>query len=147
MIPVHPRLNVVFFKFSFICKTFFPRVYFLKIYVTLQNFAKEKWRQKVAKNLRGFIFYFFWNLVFMWKGSQPRIYTELLRFQLRVEDPKHIIVLMQSIIPIFIHSFHVLTLVLRTRKMKDWFVWYLISDIKDWYLIKTMIIFCLRLFR
>ena len=47
----------------------------------------------------------------MCKGSQTKIYTDLLRFQSKVKDPIHIAILMKSIIPFFIHSFHVLTLV------------------------------------
>ena len=56
----------------------------------------------------------------MWKGSQPRIYTDLLRFQSRVKDPMHIImiILMKSVIPFFINSFHVLLLVYE-KKIKE----------------------------
>ena len=108
MIPVYPRLKVMFFKFLFIHKIFFCTNLSLMICVTWQNFARVKWRQKVVKILHIFVFVLFWNLVFMCKASQPRIYVDLLRFQSRVKDPVHIIILMESIIPFFIHSFHVL---------------------------------------
>ena len=52
MIPVDPRLNVMFFKFLFIHKTVFARVCFLMIYLAWLNFAREKWRHEVAKILR-----------------------------------------------------------------------------------------------
>ena len=45
MIPVYRRLNVMFFLFLFIPKTFFAQVRFLMIYFTWQNFGREKWRQ------------------------------------------------------------------------------------------------------
>ena len=70
----------------------------------------------MAKNLRGFAFGLFWNVVFMCKGSQPRIYVDLLRFQSRVKDSVHKIILMKSIFPFFIHYFHVLTLVYEQEK-------------------------------
>ena len=55
----------------------------LTIYLTWQIFAREKWRHEVAKILHGFGLVLFWNIVFMCKGSQPRIYADLLRFQCR----------------------------------------------------------------
>ena len=109
---MYPRLNVSF-KFLFIHKTFFARVCFLMIYLAWQNLAREKWRHEVAKILRGSAFVLFWYLVFMCKGCQPRIYADLLRFQSRVNDPIHII-LMRSMIPFFIHSFWVLKVSLHT---------------------------------
>ena len=52
--------------------------------------------------------FFFFKLNFVCKGSQPRgVYADLLRFQSRVEDSIHII-LMKSMNPFFIPSFHVL---------------------------------------
>ena len=105
--PVYPRFTFMFFKFLFMHKTFFARVYFLMIYLNWQNFAREKWQHEVAKILHGFIFILFWDLVFICKGSQPRIYADLSG----VKDPIHTIILMKCIIPFFIRSFHVLTLV------------------------------------
>ena len=58
---------------------------------------------------------------FILELSQPRIYADLLRFQTRVKDPKdpiHIIILVKSIIPFFIHSFHVLILVYEQRNQR-----------------------------
>ena len=66
-----------------------------------------------------FIFILFWNLVFMSKGSQPRVYADLLRFYSRVKDTILIVTLMKSMIPFFIHSFHVLTLVYEQEKSKS----------------------------
>ena len=40
--PVYPRFTFMFFKFLFMHKTFFARVYFLMIYLNWQNFAREK---------------------------------------------------------------------------------------------------------
>ena len=108
--PVYPRFTFMFFKFLFMHKTFFAWVYFLMIYLNWQNFAREKWQHEVAKILHGFIFILFCNLVFICKGSQPRIYADLLRFQSGVKDPIHTIILMKSIIPFFTRSFHVLFL-------------------------------------
>ena len=51
----------------------------------------EKSDDTNSKNLTQFCFVFFWNLVFICKGSQPRIYADLLRFLSRVKDPIHII--------------------------------------------------------
>ena len=110
MIPVYLRRKVMFFQFLSIHKTLFARVCFLLIYVTWQNFPREKWRHEVAKILRSFVFVLLWNLVSMCKGSQSRIYADLLRFQPRVNDPLHVIILMKNIIPFFNHFFHVLTL-------------------------------------
>ena len=62
MIQVDPRLNIKFFKFLFIHRTFFEQVCFLMIYLTWLNFAREKWRHEVAKNLGGFVFVLFWKL-------------------------------------------------------------------------------------
>ena len=69
MIPVYPRLNVMFFKFSVIHKTFFAQVRFLKIYLTWENFTREKWQHEEVKISGGFVFALFCNLVFMCKGS------------------------------------------------------------------------------
>ena len=59
----------------------------------------------------------------MCKVSQPRIYSDLLRFQSRVKDPIDIItviiILMKSIIPFFIHSFYLLTLAYEQKKSKN----------------------------
>ena len=58
---------------------------------------------------------------FILELSQPRIYADLLRFQTRVNDPKdpvYIIILVKSIIPFFIHSFHVLILVYEQRNQR-----------------------------
>ena len=106
---VYPRLNVIF-KFLYIRHKFFARVCFFMTYLAWKNFVREKWPCKLAKNLLGFVFVLVWNLVFMCKVSQPRIYPDLLRFQSRVKDPIHIIILM-NIITFFIHFFHLLTLV------------------------------------
>ena len=117
--PVYPRFTFMFFKFLFMHKTFFARVYFLMIYLNWQNFAREKWQHEVAKILHGFIFILFCNLVFICKGSQPRIYADLLRFQSGVKHPIHTIILMKSIIPFFTRSFHVLTLVYEQEKSRN----------------------------
>ena len=53
-------------------------------YLTWQNFAREKWQHEVTTILCRFVL--FWNLVFMCKGSQPRIYADLLRVNSRVKD-------------------------------------------------------------
>ena len=89
------------------------------IYLTWQNFTTEMRRHKVVKILRGFVFVLFWNVIFMCKGSQPRIDANLLRFQSRVKDPTHIIILMESIVPFSIHSFYVLTTVYEQEKLKN----------------------------
>ena len=52
----------------------------------------------------------------MRKGSQPRIYGNLLRFQSRIKDHTHIIIFMKSVITFLIHSFHILTLVHEQEK-------------------------------
>ena len=97
IIPVYSYLNVMLFKFFLIHKTFFARVCFSMIYLTWESFTREKWRQEVAKTLRGFVFVLFLTLVFMCKSSQPRIYTGLLRFQSRAKDPAiHIMILTES---------------------------------------------------
>ena len=67
------------------------------IYLTKQNFTREKSRHEVAKMLRGSVEVLFWNLVFMCNGIQSRICTDLLKFQSKVRDPIHIIILMMSI--------------------------------------------------
>ena len=55
----------------------------------------------------------------MRKGSQPRIYADLLRFQSSVKDPKYITILMKSIIRFFICSVLVVTLVNEQEKSKN----------------------------
>ena len=91
MIPEYLHLNVMFFMFLFIHKTFFLSLFFNDIpYLT-------KRRQRKVTTRSGEDFVLFWNLVFMCKGSHPRIYADLLRFQSRVKDPIHIIILMKSI--------------------------------------------------
>ena len=77
MILVYLSLNVMLFKFLFIHKIFLARVSFLMLYIAWQNFAREKWQHKVVKVLHGSVFVLFWNLVFMCKGSQARIYANL----------------------------------------------------------------------
>ena len=119
MIPVYPCLSVKFFKFLVIPETFFARVYFSVRYLTCQSFARENWRNEVVKILRSFVFVLFWNLVFMCKSNQPRIYADLLKFQSRAQDSVLIIILTMSIIPFFIHSFHVLALVYEQEKPKN----------------------------
>ena len=42
IIPLYPHLNVMFFKFVFIHKTFLVQVCFSMIYLNWQNFAREK---------------------------------------------------------------------------------------------------------
>ena len=74
----------------------------------------------MAKILSRFVFDLFWiYLVFMRKGSQPRIYADLLRFQSSVKDPIYITILMKSIIRFFICSFLVVTLVNEQEKSKN----------------------------
>ena len=115
----YSSVNDMFFKFLFIHKVFFARVCFLMIHHAWQNFAREKWRHEAAKILRGFVFVLFWNLVFICKGSQPRIYADLIRFQSRLRDSIHIIIFMKSIIPFLIYSFHVLTFAYEQEKSKN----------------------------
>ena len=115
--PLKLCANVMFFELLLIHKIFLGEFNFKDI-PWWQNFAREKWRHKVAKFLRGFVV-LFWNLVFMCKCSQLRIYADLLIYQSRATDPIHIIILMQSIIPFFIPSFHVLTVVYEQEKRKN----------------------------
>ena len=113
MISVHHRLNVNILKvkFLFIYETFFARVCFLMVYLTWQNFTREKWLYKAMKILQSFGFVLFWNSVFTYKISQPRIYGDLIRFQSRLKDSIYMPTLMKSsYIPFSIHSFHVLQL-------------------------------------
>ena len=53
---------------------------FLMVYLTWQNFAREKWWHEVAKILRVFFFLFvlFINLVFKYKGSQASYVHNIL---------------------------------------------------------------------
>ena len=44
---------------------------------------------EVAKILRCFVFALVWNLVFMYKGSQPRIYADLHSFQSSTHNNTH----------------------------------------------------------
>ena len=114
------RINGIFIpSLLSIHKTFFGRVCFLMMHFTWQNFAREKWRHEVGKIIRSFVFVLTWILVFMYQGSQPRIYADLLGFQSRVKDPINKIKLMKSIIPFFIHSFYVLTLVYEQKKSEN----------------------------
>ena len=55
----------------------------------------------------------------MCKGIQSRIYADFPGFQSRVKDPIYIIILIESIIPFLIHSFHVLTLAYQQEKSKN----------------------------
>ena len=91
MIPVYPRLNVMFFKFLFIYKAFFARVCFSMIYLPyLTKLRQRKVTTRSDDNFMPFCFVLFWNLVFMCKGSQPRIYADLLRVNPRVKDTHQI---------------------------------------------------------
>ena len=74
MIPVCYRLNVMFFKFLLIHKTLFFLCYTLPGKTWPEKSDDTKWPKLYA------ILFLFWNLVFMCKGSQPRIYADLLRF-------------------------------------------------------------------
>ena len=76
------NVNVMFFKFLFIHKTFFAQVCLLMMYLTWQNFVREKWRHKVAKILRGFDFVLFSNLVFMCKVASLESMLIYLDFSL-----------------------------------------------------------------
>ena len=97
----------------------FLRVCFLIISLTWQNFGREKW-QEVSRILNGFVFVLlFLNLVFTSKGSLPRISADLLKLQSRIKESIHIIILMKSIIPFFIHSFHVLKFFYEQGKSKN----------------------------
>ena len=74
MIPVYSRLNLMSFKFLFIHKIMFrTSLFFNDIPCSTKLNIREKRRHEVVKLLRGFAFVLFWNLVFMCKGSQPRI--------------------------------------------------------------------------
>ena len=119
MIPVYPCLNVMFFKVLFMQKTFFARVCFFNDIPYLAKLCQRKVMTQNGKNFTRFCFVLFWNFVFMCKGSQPKIYADLLRFQSRVKDPIHIIILMQSIILFLILSFHVFALVHKQDKPKN----------------------------
>ena len=118
---MYPHFNIMLFKFVFVQKAFFALFCLFndRQYLNCQNFSREKGRLEVAKLLRHFVFALFWNLFFMRKGSQLRIYADLVRFQSRVKGPMHITILMKSIILFFIHSFHVLTLVYEQEKSKN----------------------------
>ena len=74
MIPVCYRLNVMFFKFLLIHKTLFFLCYTLPGKTWPEKSDDTKWPKLYA------ILFLFWNLVFVCKGSQPRIYADLLRF-------------------------------------------------------------------
>ena len=97
ILPVYPPLNVIFFKFSIIHKTFFARVCFQWYTFPGETSAEKsddlKWQKLYTVKLATTLFlYTVLSLVFMYKGSQPRIYADLLRFQSRVKDPILIIV-------------------------------------------------------
>ena len=51
MIPVYPCLNVMFFKFLYINKVFFPRVCFLMIYLTLPGKCHLLTSSKITNNI------------------------------------------------------------------------------------------------
>ena len=118
MILVYPHLTVMFFKFLFICKEFFCARLFSNDIPYLAKLRQRKVTTTKWRKFYEFHFILFWKLVFMCEGSQPRTYTDLFRFQSRVKEPIHIIILMKSIIQVFIHTFHVLTC-LQTRKIKE----------------------------
>ena len=114
MIPVYSRLNLMSFKFLFIHKIMFcASLFFNDIPCSTKLNTREKRRHEVVKLLRGFAFVLFWNLVFMCKGSQPRVYADLLRFHSIKKDS---ITLMKSMTSFLIHSFHVLTLAYEQEK-------------------------------
>ena len=77
MILMHLYLDVMFFKFLFIDKTFFCASLFLTIYVPLRNFTRENHRPEVEKILRIFIFVLFWNLIFMYKSMLTYVDSSL----------------------------------------------------------------------
>ena len=105
MIPVYPPPNVMFFKFLFTYKTFFACFCFLKIYITWQNFAREKWRDEVAK---------FYVVLFLFYVETYFLCAEVAR--------RPIIILMKSMISFFIYSFYVLTPVYEAYALfKVWF--------------------------
>ena len=85
----------------------------------LEKLRQRKVITRGGENVTRFCFLLFWNLFFKCKSSQPRIYADLLRFQSRVTDTIHITILMKSIIPFFIRSSHVFTLVYEQEKSKN----------------------------
>ena len=65
MTPMYLRLNVMLLKFVFICATLFFNISYLA------NFAREKWRNEVAKILRVFVVLLL-NLVYICaKAASP----------------------------------------------------------------------------
>ena len=124
--------------------TVYPRlIIHVMIYLTWKNLVREKWPHEAAKILRGFVPALFWNLVFLYKGSRGRIYADLLSFKSGVKDPLHTIILMKSIIPFFIHFYHVLTLFYKQEKSKKIIYIYLIKKLTFsiyFYLVKSLFI-------
>ena len=123
------------FSYSFIhsLNIFCASLLLLMICLTCLNFARETWWHEVAKILRGFVFVLFWNLVFMRKSSQPRIYADLLRFQCKGPHPHNNT---NEVYNSTFHSFFSCSYTcLWTRKIKECVI----------YMIKTMNIFCLPL--
>ena len=115
MTPVYSCLNVMFFKFLFICETIFVRVCILMIYLVKLCLKRvTTWR---GENFQQF--FLFWILGFMCKGTQSRIYADLLRFQSKVKNPIHIIILTRRRIQFFTHSFHILRLVYEQEKSRN----------------------------
>ena len=133
MIPVYPSLNVMFFKFLFI-QYFWVSLLFNDI-----PYLKKLYLRKVTtrsdKNVSRLCFCFI-LVVFMQKGSHPKSFADLIRFQPRVKDPICIIVLINNIIAAFIYSFMFLQLFMDEKNQR------IICKISD-----ENNIFCLRVFR
>ena len=112
MIPVYPRFNVTSFKILFIHETFFVFQFFFSLFFDDIPYLLEKLPQRKVTSNKIF------RVFFIWGGGEgmaslPSMltYSYLDYIQPGVKEPIHIIILMKSIIPFFIHSFHVLTLV------------------------------------
>ena len=108
MIPLYPCLDVMFFKFF--CFVFFQIMkyfcgsLFFNDKPYLAKLRQRKVTTRSGGNFMWFCFCFIWNLVYMRKGNQPRIYVDLLRFQSKVKDPINIIILEHNITFSFILS-------------------------------------------
>ena len=112
MIPVYPRFNVTSFKILFIHETFFVFQFFFSLFFDDIPYLLEKLPQRKVTSNKIF------RVFFIWGGGEGMAslasmltYSYLDYIQHGVKEPIHIIILTKSIIPFFIHSFQVLTLV------------------------------------
>ena len=87
MIPVYHLPRVMFLKFFFIHKTFFAQVCLLMIYLTWQNFPREKWRHQVAKIFTQFCFYFILKLSFYVQRQSAQNVCRLTQILVQSKGP------------------------------------------------------------